>query len=55
MDAAFTNIPEKFSNITKLSKIERMKQFAEQCLGHPVNKEICLVTYKAIVQHMIGG
>lgn len=52
MDAAFTQIKDKFEDVTNLSKTERIQRFAKDCLNHPASATICKVTYEAIVNYM---
>ena len=55
MDEVFTQLPEKFSNIKKLSKTEQINQFTEKCLDHPIGKEICRIAFDAIIKYVSGG
>ena len=54
MDLSFTQIKDKFPDINKLDKTERIKKFATECLRHPATSEICKATYDAIINFMTG-
>lgn len=52
MDTAFTEIKDKFDDIGKLSKTERITKFSEECLHHPIDNKMCKVTLQAVVDFM---
>jgi len=52
MDTAFTNIKGKFGDVDKLTKLEKIKKFSNECLKNPVTQEMCKITYQAIVDLM---
>lgn len=52
MDDAFTEIRGKDEGFDSLSKIDKIKRFATECLGSHAAGPICQATYEAIVQYM---
>jgi len=54
MDTAFTEIKGKFEDVDKLSKTEKIVKFSKECLNNPITKEMCKITYQAIVSSMTG-
>ena len=52
MDRAFTEIRGEDGGFDSLSKSDKIKKFATECLGNPATGAICQVTYEAIVLYM---
>ena len=52
MDSAFTEIKGKDNGFDSLSKTDKIKKFASECLGNPTTGTICQATYEAIMLHM---
>lgn len=52
MNGAFTEIMGNVEEFDSLSKTDKIKRFAAECLGNPATGPICQATYEAIVQYM---
>ena len=52
MDGAFTEIRGKDESFDTLSKTDKIKRFAAECLGNPATGQLCRATYEAIVDFM---
>lgn len=52
MDHAFTETQGSVEEFDSLSKTEKIKRFAAECLGSPAAGPICQATYEAIVRYM---
>ena len=52
MDGAFTEIRGKDESFDLLSKTDKIKRFAAECLGNPATGLLCRATYEAIAGFM---
>lgn len=52
MDGAFAKIGGQDDGFDSLSKTDKIKKFASDCLGNPTTGAICQVTYEAIMLYM---
>lgn len=52
MDGAFTEIRGKDESFDSLSKTDKIKRFAAECLGSPATGLLCRATYEAIAAFM---
>ena len=52
MDGAFTEIRGKDESFDSLSKTDKIKRFAAECLGSPATGQLCSATYEAIAALM---
>ena len=52
MDSAFMEIKNECQDISQLSKTDKIKKFAQECLKYPVTSEICKITYEAIIKYI---
>lgn len=52
MDSAFTEIEGKDKDLDSLSKTDKIKRFAAECLGKPAASSICQATFDAIMSYM---
>ena len=52
MDGAFTEIRGKDESFDSLSKTDKIKRFAAECLGNPATGLLCRATYEAIADLM---
>ena len=52
MDDAFTEIRGKDESFDSLSKTDKIKRFAAECLGSPATGLLCRATYEAIADFM---
>ncbi len=52
MNTAFTEIKDKFKDITKLDKTDRIKKFANECVNNPITNEMCRITFEAIRSYL---
>ena len=52
MDGAFTEIRGKDESFDSLSKMDKIKRFAAECLGNPTTGQLCRATYEAIADFM---
>ena len=52
MDGAFTEIRGRDEGFDSLSKTDKIKRFAAECLGSPATGQLCSATYEAIAALM---
>ena len=52
MDNAFTEIRGRDESFDSLSKVDKIKRFAAECLGGPATRQLCKATYEAIAALM---
>lgn len=52
MDGAFTEIRGRDESFDSLSKVDKIKRFAAECLGSPTTGQLCKATYEAIATLM---
>lgn len=52
MDGAFTEIRGRDENFDSLSKVDKIKRFAAECLGGQTTGQLCKATYEAIATLM---
>lgn len=52
MDGAFTEIRGRDGGFDSLSKTDKIKRFAAECLGNPATGALCSATYEAIAALM---